>query len=108
MPITPAACLVGRGRPSCAYEVSGGTRTPAAGCFPLPAPSLNWGSAPDPAPQTPEGLEGRTLEGMEGRTLEGMEGRTPEGLEGEPPVRPSGGRLPLDAEGRSLRRQAPQ
>ncbi|TMU88893.1 hypothetical protein FGK60_46870, partial [Streptomyces sp. DASNCL29] len=25
---------------------------------PLPAPSHNWGSAPDPAPQTPEGLEG--------------------------------------------------
>ncbi|TMU93967.1 hypothetical protein FGK60_32120 [Streptomyces sp. DASNCL29] len=25
---------------------------------PLPAPSLNWGSAPDPAPQSPEGLEG--------------------------------------------------
>ncbi|MGW0735652.1 NAD(P)H-dependent oxidoreductase subunit E [Streptomyces sp. NPDC002851] len=29
---------------------------PAAGSFPNPAPSRNWGSAPDPAPQTPEGL----------------------------------------------------
>ncbi|TMU92455.1 hypothetical protein FGK60_23100 [Streptomyces sp. DASNCL29] len=27
------------------------------GLFPLPAPSRNWGSAPGPAPQTPEGLE---------------------------------------------------
>ncbi|GAA0704264.1 hypothetical protein GCM10009548_91940 [Streptomyces malaysiensis subsp. malaysiensis] len=26
--------------------------------LPLRVPSLNWGSAPDPAPQPPEGLEG--------------------------------------------------
>ncbi|MWA10314.1 hypothetical protein E5671_14215 [Streptomyces sp. BA2] len=29
------------------------------GAFPSPAPSRNWGSAPDPAPQTPEGLISR-------------------------------------------------
>lgn len=32
---------------------------PLRGVCPLPAPSRNRGSAPDPAPQTPEGLRGR-------------------------------------------------
>ncbi|MEU0525821.1 cobyrinate a,c-diamide synthase [Streptomyces niveus] len=42
-------------------EVGGGA---CGGPVPLPAPSLNRGSAPDPAPQTPEGLDG-AAEGME-------------------------------------------
>ncbi|MEV7525443.1 MFS transporter [Streptomyces sp. NPDC091371] len=32
-------------------------RWPLRGAVPHPAPSRNWGSAPDPAPQSPEGLD---------------------------------------------------
>ncbi|MYX62968.1 hypothetical protein GTZ89_47125 [Streptomyces sp. SID8382] len=35
-----------------------GARVRLRRAAPLPAPSHNWGSAPDPAPQAPEGLGG--------------------------------------------------
>ncbi|MYQ42006.1 hypothetical protein GTW61_27835 [Streptomyces sp. SID4921] len=48
---------------------------PLRGACPLPAPSRNRGSAPGPAPQTPEGLEGGALP-------RGPAPQAPEGLEG--------------------------
>ncbi|MEU6662705.1 cobyrinate a,c-diamide synthase [Streptomyces sp. NPDC046821] len=55
------------------------------GLFPKPAPSRNRGSAPDPGPQTPDGLDGVTDE--LGATRDGLEGApdrpgaTPDGLD---------------------------
>ncbi|TMU93844.1 hypothetical protein FGK60_31355 [Streptomyces sp. DASNCL29] len=78
-------------------DACGGPRGGAAyRGFPLP-PSHNWGSAPwprssiaggagkrgsapDPAPQSPEGLDGQTPEGLEGGALPhgpGVQGRSP-------------------------------
>ncbi|MFI6896938.1 cobyrinate a,c-diamide synthase [Streptomyces sp. NPDC050256] len=58
-------------------EEAVGSDAACGGAVPLPAPSRNRGSAPDPAPQTPEGL-GFTPEGL-GFTREGVES-APEGL----------------------------
>ncbi|QDL69794.1 hypothetical protein DNK48_10660 [Streptomyces malaysiensis subsp. malaysiensis] len=41
-----------------AWRLRRATRRGRISVLPLPAPSRNWGSAPDPAPQSPEGLEG--------------------------------------------------
>ncbi|THA61273.1 cobyrinate a,c-diamide synthase [Streptomyces sp. A0958] len=56
------------------------------GGVPLPAPSRNRGSAPDPAPQTPEWLGAAAPEGLGG--AQGLQAAAPEGLEGrvEAPV----------------------
>ncbi|THA23141.1 cobyrinate a,c-diamide synthase [Streptomyces sp. A1277] len=60
--------------------VAGAVGGAFGGGVPLPAPSRNRGSAPGPAPQTPEGLQGAAPEGLRG--AQGLQGAAPEGVEG--------------------------